>query len=859
MMRTQKTPLQLTLLISIISIAVTSAIIFYIYQAGLSQQQQRMMELVTIDSQLIESVARYDQEIHQEFAIPGNATEATLAQVREGLVNSDLRVKSERIYLIKENQDSILIAANNHSLQQQTIAKNDPRAALFIKVLNKGTGTLIDYDIFNNKVLAAYSYIPALDHTLVAKINKEDLQESYIFSAILVFVIATLLINFFAFKLLRYAGKINSVIEEKEERLRLILESSGEPIYGIDLNGKCTFANPACAATLGYLSVDELIGQNMHQLIHHSYENGSCYPEDQCKIRHCFDPEEPNHASDEVFWKKDGSPLHVDYCAYPILRDGKNIGIVVTFTDITEKRQQAQALIESENRYRSLFEDAFVGIAHVSLKGEFVEINQRFCEIIGYSKNEMQQITFMKITHPDDLSIDLDNANALLTGQIKRYTMEKRYLHKDGHIVWVELMVNLLRDEYGQPKHFVSAINDITRRKESERNLQRAQEAHSQAEQITHFGNWDWDILTGDLSWTDEIYRIFGVEPQQFPATYEAFLETIHPDDKQAVIDAVSASVADANVEYNIEHHIIRPNGDVRYVHEQGRVYRNEQGEPIRMIGTVHDITDRKLTEIELNLYKNQLENLVNERTTELIAAQDELVKKERLATLGQLTATVSHELRNPLAAIRSSLYVVEQLNSNQEEKLINAIQRVVRNVERCDHIIDELLDFTRSSTLSIEALPIESWLKRLLEEQQFADDITLNLQFHCNDCHVEIDEGKLQRAIINIVDNACQAMREQPEKTHQLKIAVDPSDDQVKITISDNGPGIKAEVMPKIFEPLFSTKGFGTGLGMPTVKQIIDQHNGDIRINSTLGDGTDVIIKLPLHQSNLALSKKSH
>lgn len=857
MMVNKKKQLQLATLMGLITIGITSLILLHLYHVDLDQQKKRLLEAVVLDANLIDAVATYDIEQHHQLQLEGSALEATLSQVRDALGRKNLLSLSEHFYLVKKQDEKIIISASSYTNPAQIppLSSGSPLAKLLTQAIDSKNGTLIDYDQYGNRVIAAYAYIPAMQHTLIAKIDIAELQEPFIFAAVISFVIATAIIIFSSYRFLNYNAALTHQLEEKEEKLRLLLESSGEAIYCIDLEGNCTFANPACARLLGYQTVEELIGQHMHRLIHHSYENGERYPEDKCHIYQSFIKSEKCHIDNEVFWTKSGTALPIDYCSSPIKRSGDLVGAVISFTDASEKRQHERALKESEKRYRSIFEDAFVGIAHVSLEGEFIDINHRLSEIVGYSKDELKALTFMDVTHPDDLDKDLNHIQQLLAGNTDSYAMEKRYFHKDGSIVWIDLMVKLLRDFEGKPQNFISVINDITLRKQSDKSLKKAQEAHSQAEQITHFGNWDWDIESGELQWTDEIYRIFGVEPQQFPATYQAFLDRIYPDDRDSVIEAVNNAVSDPSTNYNIEHRIIRPTSEERYVQEQGRVYRNKEGKPIRMIGTVHDITDRKLAEIELQRYKSKLEKLVDHRTQVLVDTQTELVKRERLAALGQITATVSHELRNPLSSIRSSLYVVEKLNSSPDPKLNNALQRVVRNVERCDHIIDELLDFTRSTTLYITSTPLHSWLKELLDEQQLPDDIEIDISFSSDDCTVDVDQEKFQRVIINIVENACQAMLEEPEKPHKLKIETTSTDNQVCTIITDNGPGISDENQQRIFEPLFSTKGFGTGLGLPTVKKIIEQHNGKISINSKIGIGTCIIISMPKYQVDDAIA----
>jgi len=263
-------------------------------------------------------------------------------------------------------------------------------------------------------------------------------------------------------------------------------------------------------------------------------------------------------------------------------------------------------------------------------------------------------------------------------------------------------------------------------------------------------------------------------------------------------------------------------------------------------------VAARSQAESELKQYQQKLEHLVDERTQELRNAQDELVRKERLATLGNLTATVSHELRNPLGSMRPSLYVIETVTyDDKNEKLQAAIQRLYRSIDRCDRIIDELLDFTRITDLSLQTVILDDWLDEVIHEQPLLSGIELIYQPHSDNTQVVIDPDRMRRAIINVFENACHAMLVGGSTTEvidnaKLSIHTQIANNRVNISINDSGGGIPDELKEKIFEPLFSTKGFGVGLGMPTIRQIMKQHKGGIDID-TGPKGTTVTLWLAL------------
>jgi PAS domain S-box-containing protein len=287
--------------------------------------------------------------------------------------------------------------------------------------------------------------------------------------------------------------------------------------------------------------------------------------------------------------------------------------------------------------------------------------------------------------------------------------------------------------------------------------------------------------------------------------------------------------------------------GRVHHIRISGKPFFGPDGEFRGYRGSARDVTAEVAAEQEL-------ERRVEERTAELRETQAELIQKERLATLGQLTATVSHELRNPLGVIRNTMFTIAEAVRGAGLKLDRPIQRVERSISRCDVIIGELLDYTRSTALRREKVRVDAVIADLLDEQKVPDGIALQRELGAPGIVLSIDPNRFRRAVINLVENAVQAIKEHVEKTgdarpHSVIVRSRVAGDRFEVLVKDSGPGIAEEVFPKIFEPLFSTKGFGVGLGLPTVKQIIEQHGGDLAMSSRLGEGVEALLWLPLEQ----------
>ena len=287
---------------------------------------------------------------------------------------------------------------------------------------------------------------------------------------------------------------------------------------------------------------------------------------------------------------------------------------------------------------------------------------------------------------------------------------------------------------------------------------------------------------------------------------------------------------------HNFRFQRVLDDGHVLHVSVSGKPVFDARGNFRGYRGTGRDVTSEVAVEVELA-------RRVDERTAELKTAQGELVRKERLSALGQLTATMAHELRNPLSAIRNTLFAVKEMAATKGFDLERPISRVERSVTRCDRIINDLLDYTRVKELHLSELQPDPWIEEVLSEQRMPAGIELGRSLDAP-CKIAIDPERMRRVLINLIDNAAQAM---PEDASERKITVitKMTDEQFELTVADTGGGIAPDVLPKVFEPLFSTKSFGTGLGLPMVKQIIEQHGGTISIASEVGKGTQVIVRL--------------
>jgi PAS domain S-box-containing protein len=248
---------------------------------------------------------------------------------------------------------------------------------------------------------------------------------------------------------------------------------------------------------------------------------------------------------------------------------------------------------EAEEQFRLTIENAPIGMALVSIDGRFLRVNPALCRMTGYSRDELLSKTIANITHPDDLSADLDLVRQMLAGEIATYEIEKRYYRTDGSIVWTLIAVSLVRDLNNQPRHFIRQIQDIGDRKETEARL--ANEL-AEAQAISHLGSWGSDLVTGEKWLSPEMYRIVGL-PDSGPSATDDLRDRLVADDRSAMESALQAAQSSGtpiDLISRIERHI---DSELRFVHTRGHLVRDEQGAPARIVGTTQDITETHLAE----------------------------------------------------------------------------------------------------------------------------------------------------------------------------------------------------------------------------------------------------------------------
>jgi len=373
-----------------------------------------------------------------------------------------------------------------------------------------------------------------------------------------------------------------------------------------------------------------------------------------------------------------------------------------------------------------------------------------------------------------------------------------------------------------------------------------------------------WDCQYRVCNWNEADERLFGWSREE--ALGQNFLDLLCSGDERLRLEAASSALlgGDACSE-GMSVNVTRKGGEGILCEWHSKALRDDKGQIVGAVSLVVDVTRRRQDEIRLTQHRQRLEVRVKRQNEELDAVREKLIRRERLAVLGQIIGTVSHELRNPLATIRNSFFSIAQRVRGKGLGVDEAVDRAQRSITRCDKIIQDLLDYVRVPKLALGPTQIDEWLSKLLDEQQLPKSIELVRKL-ASGSTVLADRELLRRCVTNVIKNALEAMTgegspaprsaRQGSEGHRLTVETRVSGDNVQIRITDTGPGMSLEEAEKFFEPLVSTKSFGIGLGLSMAKQIMERHRGGVKVESEPGKGATVILWLPKQRRGTSSAK---
>lgn len=671
-----------------------------------------------------------------------------------------------------------------------------------------------------------------------------------------------------------------------------------------------------------------------------------------------------------VLYPKRGKPwlFGMHQCSYARVWSEKEIQL---FTEIARRIADALSsqlylkdLLESEQRFKTLFEQAAVGVALIeTATGRFLSINNKYCDIVGYSREEMLQSNFQQITHPDDLQSDLDNMHRLIQGEFGEFCMEKRYLRKDGSIVWVDLTVSPTWPQNTKPDQHIAVVQDITERKRAEKELHDSEEKFRnlvnnalvaifqstlagdflhvnqalltmlgyqtreefiktkawdiyrhredrenfirelqergeisdleiefktrdgkplwimmnatltgdvltgmfsnitelkltqwaleesgrelmEAQKMARLGSWKWDIATGSVVWSEEVYRIFRLDPRTFTPQIDSIIAlSPWPGDNERHQEIIRRAI-DNHEQGSFEQRFLRPDGSTGYYYSTFRGLFDDNDNLVTMMGTVQDITERKRDE-ELR-----------------VGLERQILHNQKLESLGILAGGIAHDFNNILTAI-VGYTELSKMKLNPDSPVFSNLQKIEQSAARATDLAKQMLAYSGKGHFKLENINLNRLLSEMsnLLEVAISNKTSIRLNLASPLPSICADATQIRQIIINMVINAAEAvagaddmiaistgsMKCDPDYLQEIWMGYDiAGGEYVYIDVADSGCGMDVDTIAKIFDPFFSTKFTGRGLGMAAVQGVVRGHRGAIKVQSEIGKGSTFRVLFP-------------
>lgn len=385
--------------------------------------------------------------------------------------------------------------------------------------------------------------------------------------------------------------------------------------------------------------------------------------------------------------------------------------------------------------------------------------------------------------------------------------------------------------------------NDMEERQQTEKKLRKNEESLAMGQKVSRTGSWDWDMAADRLTWSDEAYRQFGIDPQEMEPSYKAFESFVHPDDLGLVNRKVERALS-GDKPYSVDARMTRRDGTEWIMHSQGVVYRNRDGKAIRFVGTQQDITDLKRAEQEKEELTNRLQ------------------QAQKMEAIGTLAGGIAHDFNNILSIILGySEMAQEDVPPGTEVE--KDLGEVVKAANRAKELVNQILAFSRQARIERVSTKIQPLIKEGLKMLRSSIPTTISITEDIDPASGAIlaDPTQVHQILMNLGTNAYHAMEESGGTLSvALKTTVIKPDKQnktphvkpgeyVELTVADTGSGIGPDLMEKIFDPYFTTKGIGkgTGMGLAIIHGIMTDCGGAITVESRLGQGTTFHVYFPV------------
>ncbi len=681
-------------------------------------------------------------------------------------------------------------------------------------------------------------YYPRTVETMNALLNA-DRVERRLMVTVAVFALLTLIALLALVHIRRQSNRISREIAERElaettvmeweRRFRDLLEGAQLVAIMIDLKSGISFCNDYALSITGWTR-EEVIGRPASEFLDADY------------LRHLSgavtDPTEGGRhlpISESAILTRDGGRRRIQWSS-TVLRDssGRPAGFASLGEDITElSRLRAEAATrESEERFRAIFQYAALGVAQISLDGRVALANDRYCSILGLPAEELAGTDYRSYTHADDVEIQIEHTRRLLAGEISSFSIEKRYVRRDGIVAWARLHMSLARGQDQQAKYYVAILEDITKRRQAEAALRESEERFRNMADTAPVLIW--------VSGTDKLCTFFNKKWLTFTGRTmdqelgDGWVEGVHPEDLDRC-HGIYTTAFDARQSFRMEYRLRSADGAYRWVRDEGVPRFGPDDVFAGYIGTCIDITDIR-------------------------RSHEEALARQKLESLGVLAGGIAHDFNNLLGSIMADTELV-LTDIEAGSRASEGLARINSVALRAAEIVRELLAYAGRDSAVFEPVDLSSVVGEMLEllKVSISKTAVLKVDLPPQLPAVRANAAQIRQVLLNLITNASEALGTEvgtiTVATSLVRNNQDPAPDNcgtppagdyLLLVVGDTGCGMKEDVLERIFDPFFTTKFTGRGLGLAAVQGIIRTHGGTINVTSTPGHGTRFEIRLP-------------
>ncbi len=489
----------------------------------------------------------------------------------------------------------------------------------------------------------------------------------------------------------------------------------------------------------------------------------------------------------------------------------------------------------ARSKLEAMLSSSCVFMGLLDLDGRFLLLNKAALKFLDQSGSDVMGKFFWDCpwwTNSVKKQNELKEAiKSVAEGKVVHF--EVTHINSAGEKKIIDFSITPFKDEKDNIIYLVPEGKDITELRINEARLNKAQE-------VAHIGSWDWDVHKDNLWWANETYRIFRLDPKEFVPTYLNFLDLIHPDDRDDVVNAIKHSF-EKKEHYSVIHRIIVPDGSYCMVQEHGDVIYDDDGNLVRMVGTVQDITEFVINENEKH------------------AMEKELYQSRKMEAIGTLAGGIAHDFNNLLQVIMGNAELL-RYKADEGSKVHEHSTYIIEAGKRATDLIKQILTFSRQSEGGMQPMCIGSHIKETIKLLRSSIPHSVNIKQNIpNDIQLIIaDPTRIHQLLTNLVTNAMHAMQEKGElcisvtnvdMIDELADSLGVEGSYVCLSVSDTGCGMSEEVRNRIFDPFYTTKevGKGTGMGLSVVHGIVKDMNGVIHVQTAVGKRTTFFVYFPV------------